>query len=228
MGARGSKGNRFISTHRKQDSLSFYVPMAMYDVETKTIFAEEVKNIEVGDANMILKNGMVTIREDAALDPLDSVRIVLDKDSLVRHTLYDARVFINGKYDFKANGKYDYINGDGKTLTLDMHNIEYGKEEMTIAESKINPGDLFTFNSHFAYQGAASLNSKEQLLSFDGGVQMLHRCSKGPQTYIRFDSQIDPSMCAFRLPKNCRILNSRIFTKTSLLLKIVRTFILHL
>ncbi|MCT4591472.1 MAG: hypothetical protein N4A71_26865 [Carboxylicivirga sp.] len=193
MGARGSKGNRFISTHRKQDSLSFYVPMAMYDVETKTIFAEEVKNIEVGDANMILKNGMVTIREDAALDPLDSVRIMLDKDSLVRHTLYDARVFINGKYDFKANGKYDYINGDGKTLTLDMHNIEYGKEEMTIAESKINPGDLFTFNSHFAYQGAASLNSKEQLLSFDGGVQMLHRCSKGPQTYIRFDSQIDPS-----------------------------------
>ena len=193
MGARGSKGNRFVSTHRRQDSLSFYVPMAMYDVETKTIFAEEVKNIEVGDANMLLNNGFVTIRENAALDPLDSVRIVLDKDSLVRHTLYDSRVFISGKYEYKANGKYDYINGDGKTLTLDMHNIEYGKEEMTIAESKVNPADLFTFNSHFAYQGNARLNAKEQLLSFDGGVQMLHRCSRGPQTYIRFDSKIDPA-----------------------------------
>ncbi|WP_430816022.1 hypothetical protein [Carboxylicivirga sp. RSCT41] len=193
MGARGSKGNRFVSTHRRQDSLAFYVPMAMYDVETKTIYAEEVKNIEVGDANMILNNGLVTIREDAALDPLDSVRIVLDKDSLVRHTMYNARVFITGKYEYKANGKYDYFNGDGKMLTLDMHNIEYGKEEMTIAESKIVPGDLFTFDSHFAYQGNATLRATEQLLSFDGGVQMLHRCSRGPQTYIRFDSPIDPA-----------------------------------
>jgi len=31
------------------------------------------------------------------------------------------------------------------------------------------------------------------LLSFSGGVQMLHRCSRGPQTYIRFDSPIDPA-----------------------------------
>jgi len=192
LGARGSKGNRFVSTHRRQDSLAFYVPMAMYDVETNTIFAEEVKNIEVGDANLLLNDGYVTIREDAELDPLDSVRIVLDKDSLIRHTLYDARVFVSGKYEYKANGKYDYLNGDGKTLTLDMHNIEYGKEEMTVAESKIAPTDLFTFNSHFAYQGNARLTAKEQLLSFDGGVQMLHRCPSGPQSYIRFDAMIDP------------------------------------
>lgn len=193
MGARGSKGNRFVSTHRRQDSLSFYVPMAMYDVETKTIYAEEVKNIEVGDANLILKNGLVTIREDAEIDPLDSVKIVLDKDSLIKHTLYDARVSVTGKYGYKGYGKYDYFNGDGKKLTLSMHNIEYGKEEETIAESKITNKELFTFNSHFAYQGNAKLSAKAQLLSFDGGVQMLHRCSNGPQTYIRFESPIDPA-----------------------------------
>ncbi len=193
MGARGSKGNRFVSTHRRQDSLAFYVPMAMYDVETETIFAEEVKNIEVGDANLLLNDGLVTIREDAAIDPLDSVRIVLDKDSLVKHTMYDARVFITGRYAYKANGKYDYFNGDGKKLTLTMHNIEYGKEEMTVAESKIVPKDLFTFDSHFAYQGNATLRASDQLLTFDGGVQMLHRCSRGPQTYVRFDAAIDPS-----------------------------------
>ncbi len=193
MGARGSKGNRFVSTHRRQDSLAFYVPMAMYDVETKTIFAEEVKNIEVGDANLLLNDGMVTIREDAVLDPLDSVRIVIDKDSLVKHTLYDARVNITGRYEYKGYGKYDYFNGDGKKLTLNMHNIEYGKEEMTIAETKVVPQDLFTFDSHFAYQGDATLKAKEQLLSFNGGVQMLHRCSSGPQTYVRFEGPVDPT-----------------------------------
>jgi hypothetical protein len=107
--------------------------------------------------------------------------------------MYDARVFISGKKDYKANGKYDYFNGDGKKLTMNMHNIEFGKEEITIAESKITPGDLFTFDSHFAYQGNATLRATEQLLSFDGGAQMLHRCSKGPQTYIRFDASIDPA-----------------------------------
>ncbi|MBR8534605.1 hypothetical protein KDU71_03465 [Carboxylicivirga sediminis] len=192
MGARGSKGNRFVSTHRRQDSLAFYVPMAMYDVETKTIYAEEVKNIEVGDANLMLNDGMVTIREDAVLDPLDSVRIIIDKDSLVKHTLYDAKVNITGRYEYKGYGKYDYFNGDGKILTLNMHNIEYGKEEMTIAETKIVPQDLFTFDSHFAYQGDARLNAKEQLLTFSGGAQMLHRCSRGPQTYVRFEGPIDP------------------------------------
>jgi len=198
MGARGSKGNRFVSTHRRQDSLAFYVPMAMYDVETKTIYAEEVKNIEVGDANLILKNGIVTIREDAEIDPLDSVRIVLDQDSLVRHTLYDARVNVTGKYGYKGYGKYDYHNGDGKKLTLTMHNIEYGKEEQTIAESKITNDDFFTFNSHFAYKGDAKLSAKEQLLNFNGGVQMLHSCSQGPQTYIRFESPINPD--SVRIP----------------------------
>ncbi|WP_439185650.1 hypothetical protein [Carboxylicivirga taeanensis] len=193
MGARGSAGNRFVSTHRRQDSLSFFVPMAKYDAESKTIFAEEVKNIEVGDANLLLSDGLVTIREDAKIDPLDSVRIVIDKDSLTQHTLYDARVNVTGKYAYQGYGKYDYLNGDGKQLTLNMHNIEYGKEEMTIAEAKITPQDLFTFDSHFAFQGDATLKATEQLISFDGGVQMLHRCSQGPQTYIRFESLIDPA-----------------------------------
>ncbi len=198
MGARGSKGNRFVSTHKKQDSLAFYVPMAMYDVETKTIYAEEVKNIESGDANLFLSNGLVTIREDAEIDALDSVRIVIDKDSLVKHTLYDAHVKINGRYEYRGYGKYDYINGDGKKLTLDMTEIMYGKEEQTVATTKVNPQDYFTFNSHFAYKGDVKLEAKEQLLSFNGGVQMLHSSSKGPQTYIRFDSRINPD--SVRIP----------------------------
>nr|WP_319398049.1 hypothetical protein [uncultured Carboxylicivirga sp.] len=200
MGARGSKGNRFISTHRRQDSLSFYVPMARYDVELKTIYAEEVKQIDVGDANMILNDGMVTIREDAAIDPLDSVKIVLQQDSAFTHVLYDSRVNVLGKYEYNAYGKFDYFNGDGKKLTISMHNIALDKENKTFAEGKITEKDLFTFNSHFAFKGDVKLEATFKDLNFSGGAQMLHRCPSGPQTYVRFDSRMDANNV--RIPIN--------------------------
>ena len=62
MGVSGSAGNRFVSTHKKQDSLEFMVPLARYDVESKIIYAEEVKNILVADANIQLNYGKITIR----------------------------------------------------------------------------------------------------------------------------------------------------------------------
>ncbi|MCU4175146.1 hypothetical protein [Carboxylicivirga sp. N1Y90] len=200
MGARGSKGNRFISTHRRQDSLSFYVPMARYDVEFKTIYAEEVKQIDVGDANLMLNDGFVTIREDAAIDPLDSVKIILQQDSAFTHSIYEARVNINGKYAYNARGKFDYFNGDGKKLTVDMHSIELDDEKQTVAEGKITSQELFTFDSHFAYKGDIKLEARHELLSFKGGAQMLHRCPSGPQTYIRFEDRVDPSNV--RIPIN--------------------------
>ncbi len=200
MGARGSKGNRFISTHRRQDSLSFYVPMARYDVEFKTIYAEEVKQIDVGDANLMLNDGFVTIREDAAIDPLDSVKVLLQKDTSFMHVLYDSRINVLGKYSYNGYGKYDYFNGEGKKLTLDMHQIELNKEGQTEAEGNITEKDLFTFNKHFAYKGKVKLEALYKELAFDGGAQMLHRCPRGPQTYIRFDSRMDPNNV--RIPIN--------------------------
>lgn len=193
MGARGSKGNRFISTHRKQDSLSFYVPMARYDVELKTIYAEEVKQIDVGDANLMLNDGLVTIREDAALDPLDSVKIILQQDSSFTHELYNAKVNVLGKYEYNGYGKYDYINGNGKKFTIDMHNIKLNKDKHTEAAGKITENDLFTFNKHFAFKGDIKLEATHKNLGFDGGAQMLHQCPNGPQTYIRFESRMNPA-----------------------------------
>lgn len=200
MGARGSKGNRFISTHRRQDSLSFYVPMARYDVEFKTIYAEEVKQIDVGDANLMLNDGFVTIREDAAIDPLDSIKVILQKDSSFTHVLYDSRINVLGKYDYNGYGKYDYFNGEGKKITVDMHQIELNKEGHTEAEANITEQDLFTFNKHFAYKGKLKLEATHKDLAYDGAAQMLHRCPSGPQTYIRFDSRMDPNNV--RIPIN--------------------------
>ncbi len=192
MGTKGSKGNRFVSTHRKQDSLDFLVPIARFDVENKVIYAQEVKNIKVADANLLLSSGDVTIRENAEIDPLDSTVIVLE-DSVVTHKIYNSHVNIKGKHEYLGYGDFDYINGDGKTEKIQFNDIHVNEDEKTTAEGKILEDDLFTFNKHFTFKGKTQLLSGVKDLTFDGGVQMLHQCSGGPQTFTYFNASIDPN-----------------------------------
>ncbi len=193
MGARGSEGNRFVSTHRRQDSLEFRVPLARYDVENKVIYAEEVKNIVVADANILINDGFVTIRENADMAPLDSASIVLANDSSFSHTIYNSHLKIEGKNEYSGYGEYDYLNGDGKKYTLQFNEIKLNDDLKTTAEGVIVKEDLFTFDKHFTFRGKTQLLSSRQHLNFDGGVQMLHECADGPQTYTYFNAVIDPS-----------------------------------
>ncbi len=200
MGASGTKGNRFISVHRKQDSLHFYVPVARYIVANKTIEAEEVKYVNVGDSKVYLKDGLLNIRENAVIDPLEGVTIAI-RDSV--HSLFDARVIIEGKYAYNGYGKYNFVNGDNKVEVINMHKFELDKTGQTIAEGAIQSTEYFTFDSHFTYKGKVNLTASDSLLTFDGGVQMLHQCSQqGPQSYLRFMSRIDPKHVAFPVDDN--------------------------
>ncbi len=206
MGASGSEGNRFVSTHRRQDSLEFLAPLAVYDIETKTIQANEVTNIEVADADIILNDGIINIRKDAEMDPLDSTQILLPGST---HKFKNAHVKIEGKFVYSGYGEYDFINGSEKQYTLDFHNIEVNDEQHTIAQGTIRDNQLFTLDDHFAYKGDIELSADAPLLTFYGGTQMLHPCSqKGPQDYIRFNAPIDPN--EVRIPIGERTTNTEL------------------
>ncbi len=192
MGVSGSEGNRFVSTHRRQDSLDFRAPLARYDVEKKIIYAEEVKSIDVADADILLNDGLLTIYEDAEMAPIDSATILLS-DSTCSHTIYNSHLNIDGKFDYSGYGEYDYINGNGKKFTIQMSEIKLDDNLNTTASGTIVETDLFTFDKNFTFKGKSILNAREQHLTFDGGAQMLHQCSGGPQTFVYFNSVIDPS-----------------------------------
>ena len=192
LGASGSKGNRFISTHKRQDSLYFYAPLARFDAENKLIEAEEVKDILTADAKVFLKNGRITIREDAVMDPLDSVQIVL-KDSLITHTIYDARITIEGAKRYSGLGNYDYVNSLGEKFKLFLSTISADEKTRTTAHGSIGDGAGFRFDSHFAYKGDFTMMAGKKLFDFDGGARMIHEDALGPRTYVRFQSTIDPA-----------------------------------
>lgn len=199
LGLSGSTGNRFVSTHRRQDSLDFVVPIALYDVEAGKIFAREVKEINVADTRMVLNDGNVVINRDAVLDVLDSVKIVLN-DTI--HSFYNARVSIEGKLQYQAQGTYDFINGDGNTKKISFSNISVSKEGKTSAEGVISEKEFFSFNKHFGFMGQVGLSAGKPLLNFKGGAQMLHDCHElGPQDYVKFESEIDPKEVRIPLAK---------------------------
>lgn len=206
LGSSGSEGNRFVSTHRRQDSLDFIVPIALYDVDNKKIFAQEVKYVDVADTRMFLNDGNITINQRAVLDSLTKVTIHLNDST---HKFYDANVHINGKKDYTARARYEYLNG-----AKDIKNIRFGKigvnrNTKTEAEGSIRERDFFTFNPYFSYKGDVKLTSGEPLLNFKGSTQMLHPCSEnGPTEYIRFESKIDPNNVV--IPLNSRIQNDEL------------------
>ncbi|HKL71429.1 MAG TPA: hypothetical protein VJ855_02140 [Marinilabiliaceae bacterium] len=206
LGSSGSEGNRFVSTHRRQDSLDFIVPLALYDVKQKKIFAQEVKYVDVADTRMHLSDGKITINQTAVLDSLTKVEIVVN-DSI--HQFRDAIVHINGKNDYKARGKYDYLNGAKNIKTINFSNITIDKKKKTVAEGTIRDREIFTFNPYFAFKGGVKLNAGEKLLDFKGSTQMLHACSmQGPQDYVRFESKIDPD--SVRIPLTEKKQNSEL------------------
>lgn len=192
LGARGSVGNRFVSIHKQQDSLSFVAPLARFDAENKLIEAEEVKDIKAADAHMFLNDGRITIRENAVMDPLDSVTIVL-KDTLVTHTLYGARVTIESAKKYSGFGSYDFINATGEKYKLFVENISADAKNRTTGKGGIGEGAAFKFNDHFGYKGDFEIAAGRKLLDFKGGARMLHDDPYGPKTYVRFHKNIDPA-----------------------------------
>lgn len=191
LGAKGSKGNKFVSVHKKQDSLFFYAPMARYDAENKLIEAQEVTDILTADAHVLLKDGRITIREDAVMDPLDSVTIVL-KDTVATHTIYGAQITIDGAKRYTGFGSYDYMNAKGKVYKLFMEKISANEKSRTVANGSIGDAAAFDFDDYFSYKGNFTMTAGRKLFDFDGAAKMIHQDTLGPKTYVRFKSIIDP------------------------------------
>ena len=96
IGQKGSKGNRFVCTKERGDSLNFMVPIATFNQMTNTLTCEDVKFINVADAKVNLdKDGIVSIHKNAQIDDLKNTKVEVKTDSAY-HPFYKATVSILG------------------------------------------------------------------------------------------------------------------------------------
>lgn len=211
IGMHGSQpGLRFVCTKNEKetsDSLSFYVPYAIYNATTNVMHCEEVRYVNCADAKINLADdGLLTIRSaqgrnNIHIDPLDKSTIDLKTDSSY-HQIYNAKAVINGAVDYRAIGDYDFVNKENVKYTIFMDSITTAKENYRDEEGHRQThfvsnaighiSDEITFDRYFAFKGEARIKCGRQLLEWDGGARMIHNAKNGPTGYSYFTSVVDP------------------------------------
>ncbi len=190
IGTKGGAGNRFVCTKERGDSLSFLVPVAVYDRNSNTLRCEDVTHIDVADARVNLNAGdIVMIRKGAVMDELYRTTIDVKNDSAT-HKFTNSNVTIEGALQYKGSGEYTFVDNEGGKNVIFMGDI-HTDDAITTARGNI-PDDI-PLDKHFAFKGDAAIRGDRQLLEFDGGAKMRHTAAHGPKGYIRFDAIIDPA-----------------------------------
>lgn len=192
------EGAEFISINPAQDSLRWYAKGATYNYKNAEIAARGVENVDVADASILPGNQKLFIRKDAAMDPLDSAKVVANR-RLKYHTVYESHVSISGKWKYSANGKYDYKDENGRIQVITMGTIRVDSSRQTIGEGVIAEEAGFMLSPAFKYKGEVHLQANEKSLTFQGRSQLTHSCSELNKQWFSFTSPVDPNDVAIKL-----------------------------
>ncbi len=184
-------GSKYISTKPDQDSLSFVSPKTTYDYENNILNASEVKYIDIADARIFPDNGKITIEEDAKIQPLVNSKILANTETRF-HNIYQATTNIVSRSNYNGKGKYEYIDENNKVQTISFSEINVDTTSQTIATGGIVEPDNFTLSPDFMYQGEVKLKAAEKLLTFNGAVHIVDSCPNYNNSWLMFETQIDP------------------------------------
>ncbi|UTW62222.1 hypothetical protein KFE98_19805 [bacterium SCSIO 12741] len=182
-----------IKKHDKaaQDSLFFYSSSCKYDLKRDIITADEVKYVEVADAEIIPDSNRLVIYKEAKIRKLANAQIVANKINRF-HKIYNAELEIINKIEYKGSGKYDYKDINKSVQVIDFQEIYVSSQVQTVANGKIGEEMDFTLSPKFRFRGEVALQASKELLEFAGGTQINHECKELERPWIKFVASIDP------------------------------------
>ncbi|TNF26781.1 MAG: hypothetical protein EP314_05495, partial [Bacteroidetes bacterium] len=193
------EGSRYVSTNPKQDSLEWRSPLAKFDLNNFIISAKKVDHIDVADAIIYPDSGNVTIREQAAMDPLDNSKIVANRITKF-HTFYEVTANVTGKWKYNARGKYDYEDVTGSKQLIEFSKIGVDSAGQTFGEGMITEEAAFTLSPNFDYKGKAKLFASKEFLTYEGSTRIKHDCPGITRDWLAFDADIDPNEIYIPIP----------------------------
>ncbi|MBE0639769.1 MAG: hypothetical protein IH598_14720 [Bacteroidales bacterium] len=193
-------GAQFISVHPMQDSLSFYSPRANYNITGNILTARDVQLINVADAAIFPRDGLVEIHKNGVIQPLIGATIIADTSNQ-NHIITDAEVIIQSGIDYKARGKYAFTNAIGEVHTVNFDEITVDKGFQTIASGKVTEDDHFQLSPRFAFKGEVTLNARDPLLDFKGGYMVVQDCDSSLSRWVDFQQRISPEELIMPVPE---------------------------
>jgi len=193
-------GERFISVHPNQDSLSFISPMAYYDYRKNFLNATGVKFIEVADARIYPKAGKVTVESNARMLTLEDSKVIANKFTKY-HRIHTASINILGRKKYNGIGNYDYVDENKTVQLIHFNQIGVDSTFRTIASGAIFESADFRLSPVYKYQGKVSLLADDSLLTFNGAILVDQNCEKFQPDWLYFQARIEPDRILIPIPE---------------------------
>ncbi|GAB4406391.1 MAG: hypothetical protein OHK0039_08100 [Bacteroidia bacterium] len=165
------KDNYFVSTDPKQDSLRFSAKDSYYNLTTREVVVDGVPYIYVADATITPPNQQVIIQPNGLIKPLEKALVEADQETKY-HKIYEATVSIFGRHAYEGQGKYDYIEVNGKEQFIQFDNIRVNSDTTTIASGVITESQNFYLTERIFFRGNTYLDASRKFLSFEGEVKI--------------------------------------------------------
>lgn len=196
--------SKFVSTKKGQDSLSFYTPMADYDVTNKIIKANYVYYLDVADATIYPGDGNITIEKNAKINTIYNAKISTGQNK-IKHIIENAKIDIFGRYNFSGNGEYKYIDETKKEQLIKLSFIDVDSARHTRAKGEIDELQNFTLSPNFEYKGNVKLRSHNNFLEFNGETKICQKIKEKENQWLKFKALINPK--DIRIPIKEKIKN---------------------
>ncbi|MCX6311659.1 MAG: hypothetical protein NT084_08480 [Bacteroidetes bacterium] len=185
------EGPEFISVHPKQDSLRFRAPKAKFDYRNFIIYALEVKEINVADAQIVPDSGNITIQKNAFMETLTNAKINANTVTKYHH-LFNCVVDIYSRHSYSASGDYAYVDELKKEQLIHFAKVAPDTSFQTYAEGTIADSSRFYLSPAFDFRGTVILAATNPYLVFDGATSLNHDCAIG-KSKLHFKGLINPS-----------------------------------
>lgn len=197
------EGSEFISVHPGQDSLTFKSERASFNSRKKIIRAEGVIKLLIADAAIVPSDGLVSIHENADMQPLLDAKIITNTTTKY-HEIGQAEVKVNGKNDYRASGNYKYLDMYDHEQNIFFNDIRVDTTFQTIASGTILKEQSFTLSPAFSFYGDVHLQANRQPLEFRGGFKINTGCIT-KEHWIAFDGVIEPDNVMIPVAKQPRV-----------------------
>lgn len=202
----GSEGAPFTSLHKDQDSLSFLVKTADFNLETSIIAAHGVSEILIADSRIIPFEGEVVVNPEAKMGTLKNAVIEANAESK-KHRIENVTIDILGKNKIRGTGSYVY-----KTIDTKLQYIDFPSISITTADSTLVTKKRKTQETYFALTGKGVVSEAENFIiypdvSFYGDLEMFSSYDKLKikgftkidfksefvnSNFYKIDSEVDP------------------------------------
>lgn len=194
-------GPNFFSLHPDQDSLTFKVPVAKYDLKQRSIFCEKVKFLDVADARIFPDSMKLVIRKKAKIETLRNAKITANYVTQY-HKFVQCELDILSRMNYKGQGTYPYYDRDSTLTNFSMERIYVDSSQQTVALGKIGQDANFYLSKQFDYYGDVKVKSALPTIIFTGATRINHACDKFPKTWITFSANVDPNNIQIPIESN--------------------------